>query len=608
MTHASAVPTLTQTTAPVSSETLNASGTWTQRGADIDGEAAGDRSGFSVGLSSDGNTLAIGAPLASGGGQVKIYTWNGSGWTQRGVDIDNVSGNEGASVRISDDGDTVVVASPDYQNKGRVTIYDWDGSSWAKRGSDIDGVSNEHLGTEVSISENGNTIAIGARGTYGSNNGLARIYDWNGTSWTQRGSTLLGESISDFFGNSVSLSNDGNIVAIGGPFDDGNGTDSGHVRIYAWNGSAWVQRGTDIDGQGANNFSGESVSMSDDGNTLAIGSPWVQAGDNNKGQVRIYDWNGLSWAQRGSDIDGEAGSSGFFGGAVSLSSSGDSLIVGSGYRQNLRNGGAEIFDWNGSAWVQRGSIITQEAFGDHGQIAVGINDDKSTVVIGASRNDGANGADSGHVRVFYWPTTTVYIAGISQLDFNNRNLVTGDRITINAAGGNQVQGIIGADGLDALLTTMASQIAAQTGLYGGASASSGVINITGLPDGNSVSGLTVTLEKDNNNYADSVFPTVITSAASATSSLAVIDRAITEINSQRGSYGALMNRLDYAIDNLTTMSTNVKASLSRIQDADYAKETTELARTRIIQEAATAMLVQANQQAKLVLDILNWDK
>jgi flagellin len=56
------------------------------------------------------------------------------------------------------------------------------------------------------------------------------------------------------------------------------------------------------------------------------------------------------------------------------------------------------------------------------------------------------------------------------------------------------------------------------------------------------------------------------------------------------------------------MSTNVKASQSRIQDADYAKETTELARTQIIQQAATAMLAQANQQAQVVMDILNWDK
>jgi flagellin len=69
-----------------------------------------------------------------------------------------------------------------------------------------------------------------------------------------------------------------------------------------------------------------------------------------------------------------------------------------------------------------------------------------------------------------------------------------------------------------------------------------------------------------------------------------------------------MNRLEYAIDNLGNMSANASASRSRIQDADYAKLTTELARNKIIQQAATAMLAQANQQAKVVMDILNWDK
>ena len=348
--------------------------------------------------------------------------------------------------------------------------------------------------------------------------------------------------------------------------------------------------------------------MSDNGNTLAIGSPWISAGANSTGQLRVYDWIGSSWVQRGSDLDGDTDGQRFFGGAVSLSGDGNSLIIGSGYPSNLQTGRAKIFDWNGSAWVQRGNNINGEASSDISGLGVDMSGDKSTIAVGAPRNDGANGVDSGHVRVYDWPTITNYTNGVSKLDFNNLNLVTGDRITINVAGSTQVQGIVAADGLHALLTTMASQIATKTGLYGGASASSGVINITGLADGNSVSGLSVTLEKDAENYSDSVSPTEITSAVSATASLAVIERAMTQINDQRGAYGAAMNRLEYAIDNLTTMSTNATASLSRIQDADYAKETTELARTQIIQQAATAMLAQANQQANVVMNILNWDK
>ena len=68
--------------------------------------------------------------------------------------------------------------------------------------------------------------------------------------------------------------------------------------------------------------------------------------------------------------------------------------------------------------------------------------------------------------------------------------------------------------------------------------------------------------------------------------------------------GAAINRLEYAADNLANVSQNTSASRSRVLDADYASETTELARTQIIQQAATAMLSQANQQAQSVLALL----
>ena len=116
------------------------------------------------------------------------------------------------------------------------------------------------------------------------------------------------------------------------------------------------------------------------------------------------------------------------------------------------------------------------------------------------------------------------------------------------------------------------------------------------------------MERNGYSQTDSVLSTAITSATAANSSLAAMDRAITRINSLRGSYGATMNRLEYAIDNLTQIGTNTSASRSRIEDANYAREATELARTQIIQQAATAMLAQANQQTRVVMDILNWDK
>jgi len=90
----------------------------------------------------------------------------------------------------------------------------------------------------------------------------------------------------------------------------------------------------------------------------------------------------------------------------------------------------------------------------------------------------------------------------------------------------------------------------------------------------------------------------------AASLLGSLDKAIKKVDSFRAGLGAKINRLNYAADNLTNVSTNTAASRSRIMDTDYAQATTELARTQIIQQAATAMLAQANQSPKSVLSLL----
>lgn len=96
----------------------------------------------------------------------------------------------------------------------------------------------------------------------------------------------------------------------------------------------------------------------------------------------------------------------------------------------------------------------------------------------------------------------------------------------------------------------------------------------------------------------------ITSQAGATGALANIDTAILTVDTDRATYGAKINRLTYAADNLTNISTNTSASRSRILDADYAKASSELARTQIIQQAATAVLAQANTSQQTVMKLL----
>jgi flagellin len=96
----------------------------------------------------------------------------------------------------------------------------------------------------------------------------------------------------------------------------------------------------------------------------------------------------------------------------------------------------------------------------------------------------------------------------------------------------------------------------------------------------------------------------ISTAASASAAIASIDSAINTVNSQRATIGAAINRMTYAGDNLTNISANTSASRSTIMDTDYASASTNLSKSQIIQQAATAMLAQANQQPQSVLSLL----
>ena len=92
--------------------------------------------------------------------------------------------------------------------------------------------------------------------------------------------------------------------------------------------------------------------------------------------------------------------------------------------------------------------------------------------------------------------------------------------------------------------------------------------------------------------------------AEASTAITSLDTSLAAVNSQRATIGAVTNRLTYAADNMTNISTNIAASRSQILDTDYAKATSQLAKTQIIQQAATAMLAQANQQPQSVLALL----
>jgi hypothetical protein len=138
-----------------------------------------------------------------------------------------------------------------------------------------------------------NTLAIGApwNDEGGIDAGHVRVYTWSGTAWVQKGVDIDGEAAGDRSGFSVSMP-DANTLAIGALNNGDGGIDAGHVRVYTWSGTAWVQKGVDIDGEAAGDRSGISVSMAD-ANTLAIGAPWNDEGGIDAGHVRVYTFTAL---------------------------------------------------------------------------------------------------------------------------------------------------------------------------------------------------------------------------------------------------------------------------------------------------------------------------
>lgn len=387
---------------------------YSQLGSDIDGETTDDGSGISVSLSEDGMTIAIGAwendDNGTDAGHVRIYSWNGSTWIQKGADIDgeDATDKSGYTVSLSDDGSVVAIGAP-YNDDGpgnlhgHTRIYDWNGSTWIQRGLDIGGAhSSSNSGWSVSLSGDGNIVAVGEINNEGgglTSSGRVRVYEWNGNAWIQVGSDINGEAVDDHSGYSVSLSNDGTIVAIGAPDNDGIGVAAGHTRVYEWNGSDWMQRGSDIDGELAIDRSGITVCLSSDGSILAVGAYQNSNSGGASGHVRIYSWSGSSWIQVGTDIDGEAHND-QFGYSVSLSDDGATVAIGAPKNDNngMDAGYARIYFWNGSSWIQEGTDFEGEAAGDESGY-VSLSGDAKFLAIGAPKNAG-NGNNSGHVRIY----------------------------------------------------------------------------------------------------------------------------------------------------------------------------------------------------------------
>ena len=320
----------------------NTGGIWAQIGLNIYGKVPYDHLGKSICLNDDGSVIAISAKTIEGNeyyndGSVRIYKNNSGSWEQVGEDIGDSqidNGWFGYSVSLSSDGSVVAVGAPisnEYGSMyGLVRVYKNVSGNWEQIGEDIFGeASFDEVGWSVSLSSDGTVLAVGARKS--GSIGYVRVYEITEGSWAQLGGTIYGEAIKDWFGYSVSLNSDASIVAVGGPWNDGNGDKAGHTRIYENNSGNWIQIGDDIDGEAIEDMSGYPVSLNSEGSIIAIGAIGNDGNGSNSGHVRIFENIEGVWEQIGEDIEGEAEEDYFF--RPSLSSDGSIVVIG-GHRND----------------------------------------------------------------------------------------------------------------------------------------------------------------------------------------------------------------------------------------------------------------------------------
>jgi len=274
---------------------------------------------------------------------------------------------------------------------------------WEQLGEDIDGeAKDDEFGYSVAMSGDGARIAIGA--PYNDGNGFqsghVRVYQFQ-DSWEKLGEDIDGEALYDLSGWSVAMSGDGSRITVGAPGNtNSNGCFSGHMRVYQFQDSSWEKMGEDINGEADDDYAGRAVAMSRDGTRVAIGARYNDGNGDHSGSVQVYQFEDSSWEKMGEDIDGEAPKD-YSGYSVAMSGNGVRIAIGANENDDFDYyaGHVRVYQFQDDSWEIMGDDIDGEAKDDGSGFSVTMSDDGSRIAIGAIYNEG-NGAASGHVRVY----------------------------------------------------------------------------------------------------------------------------------------------------------------------------------------------------------------
>ena len=260
--------------------------------------------------------------------------------------------------------------------------------------------NNYYFETSIALSHDGNTVVISTPGLGAPSgaSGYIEVYEISNDLWTPVSSAIHGGYNGDLFGESVALSSDGSIIAVGAPGSQYTQSYAGLVRVYKNENGTLTQLGSDVIGNNQiySKF-GSSVSLSDDGNTLAIGAIDAFPGG---GIVSVYRLVNNDWTLIGQNInDLDTYYDANFGASVALSSDGSKIAIGATKGNFSEAGYVVVFENINDTWVQVGDLINGDSIGDQFGREISISSDGTIIAIGAPYNDD-NQTASGHVKVF----------------------------------------------------------------------------------------------------------------------------------------------------------------------------------------------------------------
>jgi hypothetical protein len=322
-------------------------------GNELKGKFQDDYFGESISLSADGQVVAIGSYRQNGiraPGYVRVLKLENGSWKQLGSDIDGIRDGErfGYSVALSDDGTRLIASA--YNRFEGARVYDFKDGNWFQVGKDIS-IRNAK---DVVISSDWNIIAVG-NWNISQPHGAVKVFEWRDGEWAQMGNSIFGAAEKGQSGFSVSLSSDGKTVAIGSINSEGQ-TRSGYVRVFRFIGDEWVLLGSSIRPNMNGYYFGRVVSISSDGNRVAIGVPKTTTTSEEKdGHVAIFEFIDEEWELLGQEITGHTNEF-YFGFNIVLSGNGERVAVTS---SNF-NCPVRLYDFINGEWKQVGRSITDE--------------------------------------------------------------------------------------------------------------------------------------------------------------------------------------------------------------------------------------------------------